>query len=62
MSEFVILIASAKMPDGKQCNPPTIKAPLKNKNYQNNAFCLPLIGFPQNVYNIRMEKQISIAS
>ena len=29
---------------------------------KNNAFCLPLIAFPQRVHSIRIEKQTSISS
>ena len=40
---------------------PKIKASPKKKNKQNNAFCLPLIGFPYKVHNIKIKKQISIS-
>ena len=36
-------------------HPPTIKAPPKNKNQQNNAFCLSLIDFLHKVHNIKIE-------
>ena len=42
--------------------PLTVKAPPQNKNHQNNAFCLPLIGFSHRAQNIRNGKQISILS
>ena len=41
---------------------PMIKTPPKNKKQQNNAFCLPLIGFPHKVHKIRIEKQANIPS
>ena len=43
MSKCVTLIASAKIPNGKRCSSLKIQAPLRNKNEQKNAFCLPLI-------------------
>ena len=43
-------------------HPPKIQAPPKNKKEQNNAFCLPIIGFPHKVHNISTEKQVSIPS
>ena len=59
MPECVRPAALAKIPACKKMRPPNHHQ--RTKNLQNNAFCFPLIGFSHKVYNIRIEKQISIS-